>query len=621
MKKMKKKITAMALAWMMLILCGAGGVCLPVPAGAEGDGSSETAEEYVTEPAEEETGEETAVCNPEGDNAELARDYIGRTMPRRLRIRASRPSGSRLAEWDKNLYDKLQLLIGEVAAGERESTEFRIPYEDVFPNTFTAEELDVSVILEGGSITQEAKDAAMAAMKANRAQLHPSRAVICLATDLPYELYWYDKSIDQGTKISYVTSSYAVPASGTTITVKGEIIVRMSVSEDYAIRSLSEDGQLECAAYLVNTLYGSSAQAAADNAALILDANRDKSDEEKLEAYRDAICALTEYNSKAAKGASYGDPWQMIWVFDGKPNTMVVCEGYAKAFQYLCDLGTAEATAISVQGSTGGAHMWNIVSLKGHQYLADLTNYDQGFDLFLKGYEDGSVETGYTIRHQYGTLTYVYSEQLSWSEEDLTLYSMDYQDWKARAEKAPEIQRSSDTLYPGYAAEIRLIREDEDFPATALLCHRIIRDEAGGTEAETAELPETENGCWLITDAGEYRFTVIRDGAESAASETYLFTGEVLPEEGTLCLPAGAEIQEEAFAGAESISTIEAENCVLRHGAFTGSGVRLARLKRNCVTETGAFDAETVLCLDAGAEWTEEYRFLIAHKNGETGER
>ena len=36
-------------------------------------------------------------------------------------------------------------------------------------------------------------------------------------------------------------------------------------------------------------------------------------------------------------GLPYGDPWQLIYVFDDDPDTNVVCEGYAKAFKYEAD--------------------------------------------------------------------------------------------------------------------------------------------------------------------------------------------------------------------------------------------------------------------------------------------
>ena len=68
----------------------------------------------------------------------------------------------------------------------------------------------------------------------------------------------------------------------------------------------------------------------------------------KLCYFRDAICSLTDYNHEAVADKVYGDPWQLVWVFDGKPNTKVVCEGYAKAFQYLAGMATTEATVISV---------------------------------------------------------------------------------------------------------------------------------------------------------------------------------------------------------------------------------------------------------------------------------
>ncbi|MBR2822333.1 MAG: hypothetical protein IKE24_01390 [Clostridia bacterium] len=610
---MNRNRMAAALGRIMMILLLAAAVRFPMAAASAGTGELE-----VTEPAAEETEEETLAAAPEADPAELAMGYIGKTMPHRAVLRVSRPSGLRLAEGDRKLYDALRGLISEVAAGERESTEFSVSYGDVFQNTFTPEELEISAILgEDGKMTEEAKEAALEAMKANRAQLHPGDAVRCLITDLAYELYWYDKSEGHGTKISYATRSYVSEAGGARITVKGEIIVRMSVSEDYAAVSLSEEGEITRAAYQVDPLYGTSVQAAAENAAMILDASQDNSDEEKLEAYRDAICQLTDYNYAAGNDVPYGDPWQLIWVFDGKPNTKVVCEGYAKAFQYLCDLGTAEATAISVQGRTSGAHMWNIVSIRGHQYLADLTNCDLGYDLFMKGYTDGSVEAGYSVRHQYGVMTYIYNDQLSWSEADLTLYSMDYQEWKAKVEKAPAVQSSSDLLFPGYAAVIRLTDEEEDFPVSALLSHRTIRNEAEGTEETVTAYPEEKNGTWLISEPGEYCFSVLRDGAESASSETFLFSVAETAEGGTLRLPPGAEIQTEAFAGVQGIYEIEAENNIFRQGAFSGSGVEKVCLRGDCAVEDGAFDTDAVLCLESGAAWTDAYRFVVKEDDPE----
>lgn len=59
-----------------------------------------------------------------------------------------------------------------------------------------------------------------------------------------------------------------------------------------------------------------------------MNAHADKSDYEKLLAYKNAICDLVVYD-EAAVGPNYqlsNEPWQLISVFDGDPNTNVVCE-------------------------------------------------------------------------------------------------------------------------------------------------------------------------------------------------------------------------------------------------------------------------------------------------------
>ena len=83
----------------------------------------------------------------------------------------------------------------------------------------------------------------------------------------------------------------------------------------------------------------SAVTAAVANANAIVDKYAGNTDWEKLNAYRTEICRLVSYDRSAAEGGvAYGDPWQLVYVFDGDPNTNVVCEGYSKAFQYLCDL-------------------------------------------------------------------------------------------------------------------------------------------------------------------------------------------------------------------------------------------------------------------------------------------
>ena len=101
----------------------------------------------------------------------------------------------------------------------------------------------------------------------------------------------------------------------------------------------------------------------------------------------------------------------------------MVCEGYSKAFKYLCDLTWTDSDPEvacylptgTMKGGTGeGAHMWNIVSIGGVNYLTDITNCDSGTtgapdQLFLCGAE-GSVGASYAAATTSGTVTYVYDQ-------------------------------------------------------------------------------------------------------------------------------------------------------------------------------------------------------------------
>ena len=568
------------------------------------------AEEYYAPATQTEIHDEIRVFFEEDNDAKLAEKYIRNIMPHKKILQVSRPSGLMLPESCRSLYVALQKLVSEVAAGERSNTQFQISFEDLFPVTFTADELGINKIIADGSITQEAKDAALSAVDRKLDELDPASAVICLNLDTAYELYWHDKAEGHGTVVSYMTESFA--ATGSTITVKGYVSVRMSVSQDYAVQSFSQTGENTYAEYEVDTQYGINARLAAENAQAIITANRNKSDEEKLEAYRDAVCTLTDYNFEVGDDDPYGDPWQLVWVFDGDPDTQVVCEGYAKAFQYLCDLGTKEATAITVQGQTSGPHMWNIVTMKGHNYLVDLTMCDSGYDLFMKGCPDGNPDTGYVIRHDHGTSRYIYNEMQNRTRDELTLYSMDYSEWKAIVEKTPDIQISSDVLYSGTVAMARLLNEAPELMPSGIVIHRITRDEAGEIAEETTDTIEPGNGQWRISSAGEYDFSVIRDGVESSNTGTVILTARAIPDGPAIRLPAGSEVCAEAFFGDSEIILVEAEDCILREGAFAGSGAELVCLGGNCTVEPGALDNDTILCIEDGSEWIEGYRFVVS---------
>ena len=236
--------------------------------------------------------------------------------------------------------------------------------------------------------------------------LDTDKVLSCLRADCPYELYWYEKTAN--TEWSY---NYSVSVSGgRRIARITDLEVSMPVCSGYAYNQYRVD------ASMVNV-----AKTAAANAKQIVNEFKNMSVTEKLVAYKEMICYLTDYNDEAISDSytqGYGDPWQLIWVFDGDDSTQVVCEGYSKAFQYLCDLSDITCYTVTgdMDGGTGaGPHMWNIVEQDGRYYMADITNSDEGTvgedgDLFLNTPSYGSVSQGYTYETGSGNIYFKYDK-------------------------------------------------------------------------------------------------------------------------------------------------------------------------------------------------------------------
>ena len=196
-----------------------------------------------------------------------------------------------------------------------------------------------------------------------------------LLSDCPYDLYWFDKTRGIRTACGVATTLSGEEIVAVRVT---HITVRMAVAADYAAGT-----------FTVNELPGR-VNAAVANIEDIVGAAASLGDLDMLRAYADRVCALTAYNHQAAGGAAvpYGDPWQLVYVFDGDPDTQVVCEGYAKAFKYLCDLSDFPGGAACVL-VTGEMRYGTGEGEHGRRYLVDLTNSDAGDScdgaLFLKG--------------------------------------------------------------------------------------------------------------------------------------------------------------------------------------------------------------------------------------------
>lgn len=376
------------------------------------------------------------------DETQLDDDYIARTMPHKMRLRGVRDSTGALSETQLNLYTAMKSRIHNVAAGVADpetgilSTEFTIPAAELFtPYQFSAADLGkdkVGIRGEDGKIRlyQSVWDFYNAKIDAFKEEMNegtnrfPMQVLYCLMSDCPYDLYWFKKSCKLVADKDFAFELHALSdLSG--IVISGTFTITLYAANDYAEKDEDSGEYLQTR---VDPSYGQAVQNAAANAQAILDANNEKSDYEKMCGYRDSICGMTSYNNAVTVNTPYGNPWQLIWVFDGDEETKVVCEGYAKAFQYLCDMSLGDAESILCQGymnrtaQNENPHMWNTVSIDGRNYLVDLTNHKATRNLFLVG-ADGSVADGYTAAKQRYEYDRAYTPR---TDSELTLSRWDY---------------------------------------------------------------------------------------------------------------------------------------------------------------------------------------------------
>ena len=383
--------------------------------------------EYVVVP-----GDNGAPSSDELFASFVERSFEGQPLtqaPKKLRSAVSALQG-----YDRGVYNYIAAQLPQIASGEQASTVFEITPEimGMEKNSWTAEELGVDAVIvknENGKLEVPAD--AQNAARANAA-INLFRILDVLLAEHPYELYWYDKTAGTQQLTFKLSASYDSSLGTYMLSTTGCMYLKFSVAAEYSAGE-----------YLVDTSIGRSVQSAVDNANAIVSEYGSASDEEKLRGYKDEICDLVSYNSSVAGGTSYGNPWQMIWVFDGDPGTNVVCEGYAKAFKYLCD-HTAFESSIEcilaggdmVIGSRSEPHMWNVLKMDdGKNYLVDVTNCDSGTagypdKLFLAGtvrtQTDSNGNTGYYFDD--ARLTYYYDSDTQgiFSETDLELFPHDY---------------------------------------------------------------------------------------------------------------------------------------------------------------------------------------------------
>lgn len=430
---MKKKATAMALAGTLLF-------SLFAPAAPALAATPETAAADDTVALVASAPEETVTNLDLPDSDDLFAQYAQRVF---YGADSAAPLGNYgetvlTSSFDLAVYAKLKEAVAQVAAGERTDTVFTFTLAELGikePQTWTAADMGLETIFytdENGDLVW----AEGAAEAINHMLGYGGMGAILdvLRVDCPYELYWYDKTATGGA--GSLGPSVSVNALDCiTVTPAATIEMRLCVAADYAPGGVTGGCETDPART-------GAAKTAAENARQVVEKYAALGDYDKLLAYKDEICALVDYNHDAADNTAtlYGDPWQLIYVFDGDPTTKVVCEGYSKAFQYLFDQSdfqnelycyTVTGTTLCEAGNSQGAHMWNICTMDdGLNYLVDVTNSDAGTvgrqgQLFLVGAR-GSADTQYNVSDV--EMRYAYDRETLnlYGEDILTLAADDY---------------------------------------------------------------------------------------------------------------------------------------------------------------------------------------------------
>lgn len=393
------------------------------------------------------------------DSEELFAAYVDKTMYGGFSF-FGRAAGDTLNVGSKAIYDVLKVGIEDIAAGRVASTLITIDVTTSAAKTvYTAADLGVDSLVVNGAANQEAVNKIGSVFIG---QFDFEKVIEALLHDCPYEFYWFDKVTGYGWNMpSYLLNiSYDDDLDEYVFSVQGELYFYFLVAKAYQPANYDANNPT------VDTAKTSATTTAAAKAAAIVAANASKDDEAKLTAYRDAICDLVTYNHDALNtGTPYGDPWQLVYVFDGNTETNVVCEGYAKAFQYLCDMSdfdAAECYTVSGEmgGGTGaGGHMWNVVTMDdGKNYIVDITNSDDGSvgqsgGLFLNG-TAGSIAQGYVFNIYGQNVIYAYYDDTKalWGTGDDSILKLADSKYEKKADPVAKVSvGGTETPYESFA--------------------------------------------------------------------------------------------------------------------------------------------------------------------------
>lgn len=394
---------------------------------------------------------------------------------------------SHLSEEEKAAYDKLKELITDVAH-KGGCTRFRF-----------------------GS------DGLLIAYTENSSENNSLKEILdALKTDCPYELYWWNGQAPSSSETIYVDGKYQIKLTELTLVV----------SETYQGTSN----------IYVDATKAQAVDTAVAKAKKTVDGLKDKSVYERLNGYKNAIKDLASYDINV-DSTDYVQ--QLINVFDGNPNTKTGYEGYARAFQYLCDLDAGGIKCYTVNSwmqytrhtdsgpFTYPKMTWNIVRLRKKNYIVHVAACDSDGVAGGIGYEDGKDKLflagaelkGNNYRKEFNNpndwVEYSYDKdtKTAYTADELNISSTDYED--------------SDPLPIDYAkitiAAGTDVHEDETFTYDAQNHDVVVT--LGEDELEPEydyTLTITKDGAayaGAIRNAGIYEITVTGSGGYTGSVE------------------------------------------------------------------------------------------------------
>ena len=457
----------------------------------------------------------------------------------------------------KDVEGALKDKIKEVAAGNLASTQFS------FANTWTKTKAEWGITGEVFQTVGSKTTLTPQASEAIRAKLGLDALMRKQLLEMPYELYWYNKT-------KGVSMGYSVATSGNDVTVRN-LTLSMNVSQDYAkFVSTTSYNPFEADTAKTGAVADTPKKAQA-----VVNAHAGETDYQKLVSYREYIKGEVSYNTGAAGGGyPYGGPWQLIYVFDGNSTTNVVCEGYAKAFQYLCDLtfqnqeGRPSSSLVSGKMDDGD-HMWNVVAIGGRNYLVDVTNCDTGSigapdQLFLCGAAENVAGKQYTVSLG-KTIVYVYDEKTveSYASEHLKLSPVAYD---PNAVSAPSVRGAVKSYNPNNPVTVQLIEQGHHEVAYETT---IDPTTGSGQKEQNFSFPAVAAGTYdlVVTKPGHLSYTVKNVVVGSTDLDLTTLTGKAYSTITLLC----GDINGDGSINEDDVSIIRYANNINKSTAVAGN--------------------------------------------------